>query len=42
MTQLAEESEQIVTKNYETEYQKIENISQVLIQMITDYKTRIQ
>jgi hypothetical protein len=35
------EIEQIILKNYEQEFEKIENVSTMLIQMITDHKERL-
>ena len=29
-------------RNYEQEYEKVENVSKMLIQMITEYKDKLQ
>ena len=35
------ESEGLIMQNYETEYDKLETVSNMLIQMITEYKTKL-
>lgn len=32
----------MILRNYEQEFDKVENISKMLIQMITEYKERLQ
>jgi hypothetical protein len=36
------EAEKVIVDNYETEFQKVESVSQMLITMITDYKEKLQ
>jgi len=31
-----------ILQNYESEYQKVENIAQILTQMISEYKDKLQ
>ena len=42
MEQHDEASEQVVLHNYEQEFEKVETVSQMLIQMILDYKEKLQ
>jgi uncharacterized protein YecA (UPF0149 family) len=35
-------SEQIIMSNYEEEFEKVETLSQLLINMVTSYKSQIQ
>ena len=41
LEQLDTESEKIVMDNYEREYQKVESVAQIMIQMINDYKDKL-
>lgn len=41
MDQLVGEADDLVVTNYKQEFQKIESISLILIQMITDYKAKL-
>lgn len=42
MEELNSSSEQMILQNYEQEFDKVENISKMLIQMIIDYKIKLQ
>ena len=37
-----EESEKVILQNYEEEFEKVETVSKMLIQMIMDYKEKLQ
>ena len=36
------QAEEVLRKNYEAEFEKVETVSKMVIQMITDYKTKLQ
>ena len=42
MEQLADEADRHIVENYESEYQKVESVAQILVQMITEYKEKVQ
>ncbi|CDW71274.1 kelch motif family protein [Stylonychia lemnae] len=42
LEQLDNESEKIIMDNFEKEYQKVEGVAQIMIQMINDYKDKLQ
>jgi hypothetical protein len=42
MEQLVAEAEHLVLVSYQSEYQKLEQISEIMIRMIQDYKEKLQ
>jgi hypothetical protein len=42
MEQLTGEGEHLILTNYQIEYQKLDQIAEIMIRMIQDYKTKLQ